>query len=290
MPVLHVPGAVTGFFHPIICSRPKECGSPGFGISIREVVRVEVEPGPRGLEVKADEPVDTKVTTISLYVLRKHGVEVPRGLKITYSFRAPPGCGMGTSAASALGTIAGVAAVSGENPDRDWVHRRAHEVEILAKTGVGDVTTIYHGGAVLRLTTGYPDEVITVQVKMPKNVYINVYDPKPLETRDLVDRIPECHFAENLIEEVADDPRIETAMEASLKFAEHLGMFDEPLKKAKELNRRDEVIGASVAMLSGTVFAVAEEPDPEAYNTFKPAEPFDPGAALNVRVRGEDGW
>ncbi|WP_456482649.1 GHMP family kinase ATP-binding protein [Methanopyrus sp.] len=254
---ISVPGALTGFFHPRRGEAPEDTGSPGFGLAVDSVVTVRVRRlRAERLRVRADHPVDSRIARKCYEVLDPDG-----GLSVRYEFSVPPGCGLGTSAASALGTLAAGAAEVGLEVSPEWIARRAYEVELELGTGIGDVVTIWHGGAVLRVGSGYPDEVPVRRIPVESGLRVLIYDPRPIETREVLDGLSGTEVALKYLRELERRPDLELALRRSLEFAERLG-FSEEVELAEELSR--EHLGASIAMLSRTVFAVSRERDPQA--------------------------
>ncbi|AAM01947.1 pantoate kinase [Methanopyrus kandleri] len=254
---LSVPGALTGFFHPQPGKTPKDTGSPGFGLAVDSVVIVRVRRlRAERLRVRADHPIDSRIARKCYEVLDPDG-----GLSVRYEFSVPPGCGLGTSAASALGTLAAGAAEIGLEVSPEWIARRAYEIELELGTGIGDVVTIWHGGAVLRVGPGYPDEVLIHRIPVEPDLRVLIYEPRPIETREALDGLSGTEVALRYLKELERHPDLELALRRSLEFAERLG-FSEEVKLAKELSHKH--LGASIAMLSRTVFAVSWEQDPQA--------------------------
>ncbi|WP_457620672.1 GHMP family kinase ATP-binding protein [Methanopyrus sp.] len=252
---ISVPGALTGFFHPRPGKTPRDTGSPGFGLAVDTVVIVRVRRLRAGrLRVRADHPIDSRIARKCYEVLDPDG-----GLSVRYEFSVPPGCGLGTSAASALGTLAAGAAEMGLEVSPEWIARRAYEIELELGTGIGDVVTIWHGGAVLRVGPGYPDEVPTRRIPVEPGLRVLIYEPRPIETREALDGLSGTEVAFRYLKELERRPDLKLALRRSLEFAERLG-FSEEVELAKELSRRH--LGASIAMLSRTVFAVSREHDP----------------------------
>ncbi|WP_457614283.1 GHMP family kinase ATP-binding protein [Methanopyrus sp.] len=252
---ISVPGALTGFFHPKSGKTPRDTGSPGFGLAVDTVVIVRVRRlRAERLRVRADHPIDSRIARKCYEVLDPDG-----GLSVRYEFSVPPGCGLGTSAASTLGTLAAGAAEMGFEVSPEWIARRAYEIELELGTGIGDVVTIWYGGAILRVGSGYPDEVPVRRIPVEPGLRVLIYEPQPIETREALDGLSGTEVAFRYLKELERHPDLELALRRSLEFAERLG-FSEEIELARELSRKH--LGASIAMLSRTVFAVSREHDP----------------------------
>ncbi len=234
-----VPGSITCFFYPLRHRDPRRAGSIGLGIAVEDVVKIRARVlRSDRVRVRSNYPIGDEIARACAETL---GV----GLSVRYEFRVPPGCGLGTSAASALGTLLAAKLELGERPDPTWIARRAHEIEVQLGTGLGDVATIWHGGSVLRLRTGYPDRVKTVRVPLRERV-VTLEEPAPIDTRKELPRLSERLLEPALAyaQRLARNPDPSLALHLSRRFARRLGL-NPP---------RD----GSIAMLSRTRFRLGE--------------------------------
>ncbi len=235
-----VPGALTCFFYPLPHHDPRRAGSIGLGIAIEDVVRVRARPlRTDRVRVRANHPVGDEIA-------RACAETLGTGLSVRYEFRAPPGCGLGTSAASALGTLLAAQLRLEGTADPRWIARRAHEIELQLGTGLGDVTTIWHGGAVLRLRTGYPDRVKTARIPLPERT-LTVERPVPLDTRRELPRLDRSRLEPALAytQLLTRRPDPDLALRLARRFARRLGL--------------NPPRNGSIALLSRTRFRPGDE-------------------------------
>ncbi|WP_044959049.1 pantoate kinase, partial [Halarchaeum acidiphilum] len=144
-----VPGHVTGFFSVHQAGTPAKTGSRGAGVTLTDGVTVRVAP--------ADERTVTLNGTETAVPAVEHVLEA---LDVTASVAAstdlPVGAGFGVSGGMALGAaLAANGAFGGDRSENELV-RLAHEGEVTAGTGLGDVVAQARGGVPIRLDPGAP--------------------------------------------------------------------------------------------------------------------------------------
>ena len=132
------PGSVTGLFAP---APPDETASRGASFAIADGVTVTVEPAPATTvtidgEPAAVEPVER--------VLDLVGVSA----RVDVQPAIPLGHGFGASGAATLATALAADAATGGDRDRQTLVQAAHEAELAAGTGQGDVFIQDWGGLV----------------------------------------------------------------------------------------------------------------------------------------------
>ena len=156
------PGHISGYFRRVEGSGPAATGSVGAGVVIGEGVRSTVEPARstsvsvvrQGHATAGSPPVE--------YALDQLGVTA----SVTTECRLPIGAGFGLSAAALLATLTAVNHLFDLGLSVDEVAERAHEAEVLHRTGLGDVAASQAGGVVCRTGPGvhakiarfYPDD------------------------------------------------------------------------------------------------------------------------------------
>ena len=153
---LRIPLHVTGVWVPVWRGSPRETGSLGAGLLLEPPAVAEVYECSEGacwLRVRTcSELVPTTPISIA-----KHAMELLGGLSVSVSFESPAPLAVGYAVSAAIALAIAV----GEGSKRGWSIEAsamvAHEAEVLAGTGLGDVAAMVYGrGLELRLAPGAP--------------------------------------------------------------------------------------------------------------------------------------
>ena len=252
-----VPGHISGFFQPFFRGSPERTGSRNFGPCTSLGVWTRVSGG-KGVEVYVNgERAEPEPT---LRVVRMLGA---RDVRIEHSCELPIGCGFGVSGAWALGTALALSRFLGLRLPRDRLVSMAHVAEVESGTGLGDVGAQSVGGAVLGVRPGAPP--YGRWRRIPARGYRLVCAVLgPLETKDFLKdedfRKKAFELGGRAIGRVLKEPNLKVAMEASLEFAEGLGLLDRELRELVDLCRKEGVM-ASQIMLGRAVFSFARNPE-----------------------------
>lgn len=144
------PGHVTAFFAPYPDDDPAVAGSRGAGLALSDGVEVAVRPADGDSVVRlngeraAVEPIAGVLDALDLTA----AVDAETPL--------PVGTGFGVSGAAALATALAAAEAFDLARTEDELVRVAHEAEVQAGTGLGDVVAQFRGGLPIRLEPGAP--------------------------------------------------------------------------------------------------------------------------------------
>lgn len=259
-----VPSHITGFFQIVEHENPLYTGSRGAGVVLDKGVITSVRLSRSDkIQVKADGDYDPSNITFKIVELLSERSEPIEGLKIHYSLEVPMGCGFGASAACALGTVLGMARILELPITFNEAASMAHQAEVELKTGLGDVIGELVGGIVLRLKEGAPGYGLTDKI-IHEPLYVICKAFGELDTTMIL-RDPEKKRMINIIgsgmlPRLMADPRPENFMRLSYEFAEKTRLLTSNVKEGLEMVK-DEVIGASMAMLGDTIFALSRHPD-----------------------------
>lgn len=259
-----VPSHITGFFQIVEHENPLYTGSRGAGVVLDKGVITSVRSSRSDkIQVKADGDYDPSNITSKIVELLSERSEPIEGLRIHYNFEVPMGCGFGASAACALGTVLGVARILELPITFNEAASMAHQAEVELKTGLGDVIGELVGGIVLRLKEGAPGYGLTDRI-IHEPLYVICKAFGELDTTMIL-RDPEKKRMINIIgsgmlPRLMADPRPENFMRLSYEFAEKTRLLTSNVKEGLEMVK-DEVIGASMAMLGDTIFALSRHPD-----------------------------
>jgi len=259
-----VPSHITGFFQIVEHENPLFTGSRGAGVAIDKGVITTVRPSKSDkISIKADGNYDPSNITFKVIELLKEKSKHIDGVKIYYSFEVPMGCGFGASAACALGTALAIARMLEAPITFNEAASIAHQAEVELKTGLGDVIGESVGGIVLRLKEGAPGYGLTDKIiHDPLYVICKAFgeldttmilkDPKKKKMINLT--------GSRMLPRLIADPHPENFMRLSYEFAEKTKLLTPKVKESLKIVK-DETIGASMAMLGDTIFALSEYPD-----------------------------
>jgi pantoate kinase len=271
-----VPSHITGFFEIVDNSDPLKKGSRGAGIVLDKGVltKIVVEDGNGNVNVEINGKSQSKLALISYKTIEliKNRFQIDeKNISIAHHFEVPIGTGFGVSAACSLGTSLGVTKAIELPLTYNEAASIAHLTEIEMKSGLGDVIAELTGGIVLRLKEGSPgvgrtDKIIQNQADPDVNqdLFIITKTMGEIETSHIIEdpiwkkRINQT--GKDLLHILLKRPKVSTFLKLSRKFAEETALMDSELKEVVEI-LGEETLGASMAMLGKTAFAISETPD-----------------------------
>ena len=272
-----VPSHITGFFEIIDNLHPLKKGSRGAGIVLNKGVltNVYIEEGPEILEVKINDKSDLKLASITcktVDLIKEQFKLNDMKIIIDHEFEIPVGTGFGVSAACALGTSLGITKALKLPLTYNKAASIAHLTEIEMKSGLGDVIAELGGGLVIRVKEGAPgfgltDKIIINPINKNKTAddyYIITKTLGELETSTVIEdplwkkRINQS--GHKLLFKLLEKPDIQNFFRLSRRFAEETSLMSPELKEVVEI-LDDETMGASMAMLGNTAFALSKTPD-----------------------------
>lgn len=190
-------------------------------------------------------------------------------LRINHEFQVPISTGFGTSAACALGTSLAIAKTLNLPLTLNEAASLAHLAEIEMKSGLGDVIAEITGGIVLRLKEGSPgigrtDRIIHRGKSNERDLFVISKTLGEIETSKVIEdpfyknRINQT--GKNLLDELLKRPDPLNFLKLSRRFAEETGLMNSEVLEVVEV-LDEETMGASMAMLGNTAFALSETPD-----------------------------
>jgi pantoate kinase len=195
-------------------------------------------------------------------------------IRIKHQVQVPMGAGFGASAGLALGTALGVSKLMKLPLTFNQAAAVAHQAEVEMKTGLGDVMGALCGGLPLRLTPGAPgvgkaDRILNGN-KEDEGLFVIAKSLGTIETSSILNDPAQVkkinRVSSDLLRKLLRNPQISYLMELSLKFAQETGFMDQEILEIVEVFA-DETIGASMAMLGKTAFAISKNPDTNVENS-----------------------
>ena len=265
-----VPSHITGFFEIIQNSNPLLKGSKGAGITLDEgvVTNTKIKDGNGNIIINVNNKEDSLNTISKMTVkiiLDRYNVNIQDyDIYINHDSKLPIGAGFGTSAAFALGISFTLPKLMGINISFKEAGEIAHLAEISQSSGLGDVISEMFGGCVIRLNEGSPVKGIIDKIPITKPIYVITKTIGLLETKDIIENpIHQKHINQSgsiLLNRLINNPSISNFMKLSRKFANDTQLISKEI--AEIINILDEeTLGASMAMLGNTAFALSYSPD-----------------------------
>ena len=288
--LVFAPSHITGFFEIIDHPNPLIRGSRGAGVVLDQgvITRLNVSEGNGETIIKTSgklsgqkHPLEDSVTYKTLDLLRQ---KFPEEIKwddlkiiIQHETQVPIEAGFGVSAGFALGAALGLSKLLKLSLTFNQAAAVAHHAEVELKTGMGDVMGAVVGGFPLRIEPGAPgygkaDKILNgakngVNEDNDENeegLFVISKSLGTIETSSVLQDPAMTHkvntVAHHLLQKLLSNPQITHFMDLSLKFSKETDLIDPEVMEIVEV-LKDETIGASMAMLGKTAFAVSETPD-----------------------------
>jgi pantoate kinase len=283
--LVFAPSHITGFFEIMDHHDPLIKGSRGAGVTLDHGVytNIIIDDDINGRDVKININGDDYTQngsvsnkTLNLLMSKFSGLVEwdNKRISIKHQVQVPMGAGFGASAGLALGTALGVSKLMKLPLTFNQAAAVAHQAEVEMKTGLGDVMGALCGGLPLRLTPGAPgvgraDRILNGN-KDDEGLFVIAKSLGTIETSSIlndpvqVDKIN--RVSRDLLRKLLKNPQISHLMALSLKFAQETGLMDQELLEIVEV-LADETMGASMAMLGKTAFAISKNPDTNVENS-----------------------
>ncbi|MDK2891063.1 MAG: pantoate kinase [Methanoculleus sp.] len=157
------PGHISGYFRRVEGIGPEDTGSVGAGVVINDGVRSTVEEAREtNVRVVRQDHASAGSPPVE-YALERLGVTT----HVTTECRLPIGAGFGLSAAALLATLTAANHLFDLGLSPDEVAARAHEAEVLHRTGLGDVAASMSGGVVCRTGPGIHADITRIYPEEP---------------------------------------------------------------------------------------------------------------------------
>ena len=266
---IFVPSHITGFFEIIDNPNPLYKGSKGAGVVMDKGVKTEIKINDgNGIKIKIngrDDPVNDTITLKTIEIIKRNFNLYHKKISINHDVHVPIAAGFGTSAAFALGTALGISNILKLPLTFNGAVQIAHIAEVEMKSGLGDVIGEISGGMVLRIKEGAPGIGITDKLILDhEDIYVISKCLGEINTANIIEdpvyKEKINTMGRDLLQKLVQNPKPENLMSLSRKFAQKTGlMSDEVFEIVKILD--EETIGASMAMLGNTAFAISKNMD-----------------------------
>ncbi|MBU4535207.1 MAG: GHMP kinase [Euryarchaeota archaeon] len=270
---LFVPSHITGFFQIIDNPNPVKKGSRGAGVVMDKGVITTLKSSKKDkkITVKINGKIDrlsNSITHKTIELIQQKFIW-DSGFKIEHDIQVPIACGFGTSAACALGTSLGLSHLFNLPLNYNQAAEIAHNSEVILGTGLGDLIAETSGGIVLRIKEGPPgfgklNHIIT------EPLYVIAHTKGDIDTSSIIQNPVHQKTinltGEGMLKSLITDPSPSKFMSLSRQFAERTSLMNKEVKEMVDI-LDDETLGASMAMLGNTAFALSKNPDSSIENS-----------------------
>ncbi|MCK9152497.1 pantoate kinase [Methanobacterium alcaliphilum] len=264
---IFTPSHITGFFQIMDNPNPLKKGSRGVGVVIDKGVITTIKPS------KIDHKIDIKINgqndsfndsiTRKTIELLKNKFSFEEGFKIDHNIEVPIGCGFGTSASCAMGTIMGLVHMLNIPFSYNQVASVAHQAEVELGTGLGDLIAETTGGIVIRLKEGSP-EYGKLDKIVSEPFYVIAKTLGDIDTSSIIQNPQHQQMinktGEGMLKQILEEPTPQKFMKLSYKFAKNTSLMRADVKEMVDILNK-ETLGASMAMLGNTAFALSKTPE-----------------------------
>jgi len=186
----------------------------------------------------------------------------PWRIEVDHTSQLPTGCGFGTSGAGALSLSLALNDAMDLSLDRPKAAQVAHIAEIVCKTGLGTVSSVFYGGLTLRTVPGAPGVGRVRRIELPRSSRIVAASFGPIPTRkvlgsgSLKGRVNRC--AKNLFSKFDRSHPQKSFIKTSRMFSDCLGLKSPRLERL--INGLDAMgFESSMAMLGESLFCIASD-------------------------------
>lgn len=267
---IFVPSHITGFFEIIDNENPLKKGSRGAGVVMNKgvITETKISDG-KGIKIQINGQYDPKNITITektIEIIKRHYNLDDKKIVIDHDVQVPIGAGFGTSAAFAIGTATGISDILGLPLTFNDVVQIAHMAEVEMKSGLGDVIGAISGGMVLRLKEGAPGIGITDKLLLntSRDYFIISKTLGEISTAEIIEdpsyKEKINSMGRDLLIKLLNNPTPQNLMFLSKQFALKTGLMSDEVFEIVNI-MEEETIGASMAMLGNTAFAISKTED-----------------------------
>jgi pantoate kinase len=271
------PSHITGFFEIIDHEEPLKRGSCGAGVAMDkgvitslQIIDKDFTDSPN-VDVRINGQKDVKNSSITFKTLglMERDLNISklledRAIIVDHEVDVPIGAGYGISAACALGTALATAKILEMDITFNRAAAMAHLAEIEMKSGLGDVIAEVNGGITFRLKEGAPGIAVTDKMILDEDLFVLSKSLGGIATSEIIgDPIHKNRInktGRNMLDELLKNPNPKTFLNLSKRFAIETGLLNSEVLDIINIFE-DETIGASMAMLGNTAFALSETPD-----------------------------
>lgn len=257
---IFVPAHITGFFSIQDNNNPLKKGSTGVGVLLDKGVKTSIKHTKNDkTSIKINGKIDKYNQNIIFKVLDLLKIDV--NIKISQEIQVPISAGFGTSAASALSTSIALSKLLNLNNNLIKCGQIAHLAEINLNSGLGDVSAQMGKGIVFRKKPGAPG-ICEIENHI-EELYVGCKCFGEISTKSI---ITQPHLKQKIYNigtkiqnEYIKNKTPKNFIEKSLEFSKKTDLITKEIKIAtNKLNKKEGIIGSSMAMLGNTIFAFSQ--------------------------------
>lgn len=260
--VAFAPGHISAFFEPIIYQQDiTRSGSRGAGFSITFGAISQVT-AQQSTSQRIDTYINNKKTNaiVSKLAIQHLMGNTPLHITIHTTIHLPIGQGFGMSGTGALSSTLALAHLL--RLPREHALRAAHQAEVEAHTGLGDVIASSFGGIEIRREAGLPPWGIIEHIPGTFEVVLCIIGSKIQTKTILTDpkRVNEiASYGRYCTKKLLEKPSIENLFTLAQTFTKKTGLADAKVREAIEA--ANTVGMASMCMLGNSLFAMGNTVD-----------------------------
>ena len=262
------PCHITGFFQIFDQSTDLlHVGSRGAGVALSRGVETTVEAVPalkRSVAIRINGiPSDSAEVSRHVTKAMLSELEGSKGFKIDveHNVDVPIGAGMGASGAAALSLSLALNETLGLGMSKVEAAQVAHVAEVECRTGLGTVIAETFGGVEMRVRPGAPGIGEVKQIPVPEDTVVACLTFGPLSTKKLLsDKGTRTHideFGGKLVDKLVERPELETFLNLSRRFAEHLRLMSQNVRQVLDATNDARFI-CSMPMFGESVFTLVK--------------------------------
>ncbi|KZX15134.1 pantoate kinase [Methanobrevibacter filiformis] len=271
-----VPSHITCFFTVFNHNNPLMKGSCGAGILLDKGIKTIAKPYKNdeiAIKINNNQDVFKEVISRRAAEYMKNKFDINEGIAINHDFDLPIGCGFGTSAASALGTVLSIDNLFELRIDSTELYQIAHLLELELSSGLGDVIAETSKGIVIRTKPGAPGFGKTINyMDIPNipngndlsDVYVVTKTLSEIDTasiiqnQEMINKIN--YYGSKAMNLFLKDPNLDNLLKSSFNFAKGTGLLNKDMDNIINI-LKEKAIGSSMAMLGNTAFALTYFPE-----------------------------
>ena len=267
------PSGISSFFQPVTLGAPPttfesacRIGARGGGFILSKGVhtRARIKPHDQVMvhvTINGTPAPEAQVTREVCSMLLDR-IQTPHAVIINHRIEVPIGCGFGSSAAGAVSTGLALAKALGLHLSLNQIGQLAHVAEIRCATGLGTVSGVLRGGAILVLEAGAPgfDYVDWLPLDASYRIVAGSFAPIPKEnilfSRSLLAVVNE--EAEKVMRQIQQEPDPALFLRLCYNFAQKAGFMTPRVKTCIEAALAAGAVGASQNQIGEAFHALVE--------------------------------
>jgi pantoate kinase len=242
-------------------------GAKGGGFVITKGVHTELElkPDKTGhIEVTINgKPAPEAKVTREVCMLLLDKAKGTYNITISHDVEVPIGAGYGASAAGAVSTAMALSKTLGLDMTLNQIAQYAHFAELRCATGLGSVSGVVRGGAILILEPGAPgyDRVDWLPLDPSHRIVTASFAPIPKEDIIFSPKALEAvnREAQTVMTEILANPNPRFFMELCHNFAQKAGFLSKRLSTILTKVKKAGAIGATQNMIGEAFHALVYE-------------------------------